>query len=188
MPIVGRGRRQARRHLKQIAPFREIWFLEAKTGTFPRLKVALNNRGAGGQQPGCSTWLCSSGGRGDCWEPAPCSSSRLYPGDPRAYILRKRVEAAGQAWTAGLGRGHRTLGALSFHFRTMWRATVTLSKSLSQWQKEREWEATPCGHVVWGQGDAQLKLHWRWWRREPMLLAPLSGGHEQSWTLTRQTH
>lgn len=51
MPIVRWGRRQWRRHLKQIAPFREIGFLEMKTGTFPRLKVALNNQRAGGQQP-----------------------------------------------------------------------------------------------------------------------------------------
>lgn len=50
MLIARWGRRQWRRQLKQIAPFREIGFLEAKTGTPPRLKVAVNNQRAGGRQ------------------------------------------------------------------------------------------------------------------------------------------
>jgi hypothetical protein len=50
-PFMRWGRRQWRRHLKQIAPFREIGFLQTMTGTFPRVKVAPNNQRAGGQQP-----------------------------------------------------------------------------------------------------------------------------------------
>lgn len=89
MPIVRWGRRQLGRHLKQIAPFREIWFLEMNTGTFPRLKVALNNQGTGGHRP-CPLGRHHPGGRrrktgARMNRPRPraavCSSLRSNPGN-----------------------------------------------------------------------------------------------------------
>lgn len=149
MPIVRWGRRQLRRHLKQIAPFRQIRFLEVKTGTFPRLKVALNNQGAGGQRP-CLLGCNPTSKTGATLEP----DAEMQGGEdeplraPGCCLLQLRTEAwlfqsppllESHPWKVGEScyqrpeqKGQKEeiwcIRPLPFNLRTSVRKTVILSK------------------------------------------------------------
>lgn len=60
--------------------------MERKTGTFPRLKVALNNQGAGGQQPGLLgfNWTSEAGATP---EPEPLRAVLPAPVQGRVLVI-----------------------------------------------------------------------------------------------------
>lgn len=83
-----------RRHLKQIAPFRERGFLEVKTGTLPRLELVLSNHGAGG------TSTEPAGLQSDFKDKHTGRRLRPAPGEGRGLSSERT-----SAWEAPFGSG-----------------------------------------------------------------------------------
>lgn len=113
-----------------------------KTGTFPRLKVALNGQRAGGQQP-CLWGFHLTSKAGAMPEPvhntkgsggsrpwaAICSNLGDSPASPQETPFGCGKKAAKQAGTGGLERGDTAPQALPFNFRAILSMVSIVSKS-----------------------------------------------------------